>query len=1035
MKIEQIHIDGFGHFADKTFGPFNSQVTIFEGENEAGKSTLLAFIRTILYGFPAKNRNEHYPPTRGGEHGGRIMAADDSGERYRIDRHVGPKGGRLKISRDGTLLTDPEAKLRDLLGHASKGQFEHYFAFGLDELTELSSADGDDMQGRLYSASLGAMDLPGVSKTIREDKDGIFLMSGRGGQNQKMTIVLSKLDEVETKLSSHQQDAPKYAELTGRIEQIEQEISGLEAERIELRDVLDRAKILLSIRDDLMEMRILEDQLSELTELPEFPQDSVHRLENCINEAARLEETVLQTTGTIEQLTEKVASRLNGADILEQEESVRESISNLARLEKAVKDLPERQGQASERQSEVTGLLSELGPEWDVSRLDSIDISLPVRDQISQKKDWITTLSQTVAGQRNDEESAETECRTADDAASQAASELDKAGSPTYTEDELAKRRAAINTARSSMGRLSELQLQQAQQPSASRHGADFNGSYPVLGMALVLVLIGIVSTAWGLAGNGGVPAAAMGVLSLVIGLALLIFAYAARKSTSSEVSSGGIESQIGDIQKELHAASEFLGLSSLDSNRLRSVEEEVESENRIWNDLKNLEKTHQDTLRASTQRKDNLNRISNALSESEDRRAEADRDWKEWLTERGLIDTMSPASVLELFSKVGTARSVVSGWNELRSRVSAVQHDIDEIKGLVVPLAHQHGVGVDFEAPSTLIPAIKELSHLLESAQGEANTRTLDEATLAELKNRLEQETRSLKNAQDDLDSLLKLGGTSDTEEFRRIAASQEEFQRIRNELEVYKTTVKKAFIVETDPAALRAEIGDQTKSALEENVQDREQRLQDIELNRDELKKESILAGTELSDLGSSEQVSQLLADREFLLEELRELGNEWSRYSLALRMLETARSHNERERQPKLIQTASEFFNNITGSRYTSLRIPAGESKVLAVAADEEIKSAEQLSRGTREQMYLSLKMGAIQENSDQRLPVVVDDALVNSDPGRAAAAAEGIAKLAAVNQVLVFTCHPALVAQFQKAYPDAKVEKLGEPISAS
>ena len=61
----------------------------------------------------------------------------------------------------------PEGKLKDLLGHSSKSQFEHYFAFGLDELTELNSADGDDMQGMLYGASLGAMDLPGVSKTIK----------------------------------------------------------------------------------------------------------------------------------------------------------------------------------------------------------------------------------------------------------------------------------------------------------------------------------------------------------------------------------------------------------------------------------------------------------------------------------------------------------------------------------------------------------------------------------------------------------------------------------------------------------------------------------------------------------------------------------------------------------------------------------------------------------------------------------------------------------------------------------------------------
>ena len=145
----------------------------------------------------------------------------------------------------------------------------------------------------------------------------------------------------------------------------------------------------------------------------------------------------------------------------------------------------------------------------------------------------------------------------------------------------------------------------------------------------------------------------------------------------------------------------------------------------------------------------------------------------------------------------------------------------------------------------------------------------------------------------------------------------------------------------------------------------------------------------------------------------------------------MLQTARSHHERERQPNIIQTASEFFKNITRSRYTGLRIPAGESKVLAVTAEGEVKQADQLSRGTREQMYLSLKMGAIQENSQQNapLPVIVDDALVNSDPGRARAAAEGIAKLGATNQVLVFTCHPGLVGQFQKACPEAEVQKLG------
>jgi uncharacterized protein YhaN len=56
------------------------------------------------------------------------------------------------------------------------------------------------------------------------------------------------------------------------------------------------------------------------------------------------------------------------------------------------------------------------------------------------------------------------------------------------------------------------------------------------------------------------------------------------------------------------------------------------------------------------------------------------------------------------------------------------------------------------------------------------------------------------------------------------------------------------------------------------------------------------------------------------------------------------------------------------------------------------------------------------------------VIVDDALVNSDPRRARAAAEGFARLVDTNQVLVFTCHPEISQLFREACPDAEVYKL-------
>ena len=201
-------------------------------------------------------------------------------------------------------------------------------------------------------------------------------------------------------------------------------------------------------------------------------------------------------------------------------------------------------------------------------------------------------------------------------------------------------------------------------------------------------------------------------------------------------------------------------------------------------------------------------------------------------------------------------------------------------------------------------------------------------------------------------------------------------------------------------------------------------------MESKRDNLRENSILTYKELAELGSSDEASDLMSKRETFLEEIRDLGTQWSRYSLALFMLRMARNHHERERQPQVVQTASEFFREITGDRYTGLRAPAGEPVIIAVTASGEEMQASQLSRGTREQMYLSLRFGLVRELSQHMasLPVIIDDALVNSDPSRARVAAECLGKLVDTNQVLVFTCHPTLVQQFKEACPDAEIQML-------
>ena len=176
-----------------------------------------------------------------------------------------------------------------------------------------------------------------------------------------------------------------------------------------------------------------------------------------------------------------------------------------------------------------------------------------------------------------------------------------------------------------------------------------------------------------------------------------------------------------------------------------------------------------------------------------------------------------------------------------------------------------------------------------------------------------------------------------------------------------------------------------------------------------------------TELKTLTSEEESSKLRAKRSILVEQLYDLARDWAKYTLAERLLEEARRTFERERQPGVVRHAEAFFSEITGGRYGQVYAPLGEQTITVTDANGTTKTPAELSRGTREQLFLSLRFGLIKDMSERTepLPVVVDEALVNFDPERALRAARGFVEVAQTNQVLVFTCQPSMIETFQDA----------------
>jgi len=156
VRVTGLSVDGFGVFCAHEIRDLPPGLTVLYGPNEAGKSTLLAFLRGVLFGFPrpAKNRRAFYPPLAGGRHGGRVFLETGAGV-IAIEREVG-RPARISLASGTDPLADlSDAEFQQLIGGVDAQTFRTVFAFSLDELRDFDSLTGEQVRARIFAAGVG----------------------------------------------------------------------------------------------------------------------------------------------------------------------------------------------------------------------------------------------------------------------------------------------------------------------------------------------------------------------------------------------------------------------------------------------------------------------------------------------------------------------------------------------------------------------------------------------------------------------------------------------------------------------------------------------------------------------------------------------------------------------------------------------------------------------------------------------------------------------------------------------------------------
>lgn len=195
-------------------------------------------------------------------------------------------------------------------------------------------------------------------------------------------------------------------------------------------------------------------------------------------------------------------------------------------------------------------------------------------------------------------------------------------------------------------------------------------------------------------------------------------------------------------------------------------------------------------------------------------------------------------------------------------------------------------------------------------------------------------------------------------------------------------------------------------------------EAQRQDLDSERAELHQLKGDADARYRRIDGSEAAAdadQLAADQ---LAVAAEAAEEYLVVSTAAELLRRVVADFAEHHQGPIVAASSAIFERLTEGRYTSLvtEMVDDHPVVLALSCSGSEKQVSELSAGTRDQLYLALRLATVQhhyEELDVRVPLILDDLLVNFDDERKASALRVLAEFGAKAQVLMFTHEASLV----------------------
>ena len=390
---------------------------------------------------------------------------------------------------------------------------------------------------------------------------------------------------------------------------------------------------------------------------------------------------------------------------------------------------------------------------------------------------------------------------------------------------------------------------------------------------------------------------------------------------------------------------------------------------------------------------------------------------WEEALDTLGLTSVVTVPEALDLIEILQNCFDRVKETDDLRKRIDGIDRDAAELTEDVNHLLHK-------VAPNKLkLPldqAILQLRTMLSHAQkGSALSDKLSEE-FDTLQLEVATAEKTVQIANEEMGELLQIARCKKPEEVAAVITRFVEHQRLLEKI--------------SDTGANLARIGlglsieELSGQAAKVNADDLPHRFESLRREIDERINPDINAvsqvigeqTTQLAAMDGSGRGAEIAEKMEQELARIRRLAERYVQTKLASRILQREIERYREKHQDPVLKIASRYFADLTMNSLKGLKTDVddkGDPILVGIRSDDTWITVDGMSDGTRDQLYLALRLATLESLLDkgEPFPFIVDDILINFDDDRSRATLQALAELGTKNQIILFTHHRQIMEE--------------------